>query len=75
MPTYIETKQAEARAEAQAETRKAVLLDLVQRRFGEVAEDARRTIEGGTEEQMRVWTCAVLEARSIRDLLDTPVED
>ena len=71
VPTYIETKQAEAQTEA----RKAMLLEQVQERFGEIAEDARRTIEGGTEKQVKVWTYAVLQAKSIHELLGAPDAD
>ena len=61
--------KAEGRQEGRQEERRAVVLQLAQRRFGNVPEDVRNRIEVASAQQLERWIDAIFEAESLDALL------
>ena len=57
------------RAKGMAEGMRATLVRLLERRFGPLPADVRAKIEAAGERQLEAWTDAVLDARTLKAVL------
>ena len=62
-------RRAEGRAEGRSEGRAELLLRQVRRRFGTVPSDVDARVRSAPDSQVDAWADAVLDARSLDDLL------
>ena len=60
---------AEGVAKGVAEGMRATLVRLLERRFGPLPADVRAKVEAAGERQLEAWTDAVLDARSLKAVL------
>jgi hypothetical protein len=59
------------RAKGHAEGRAAMLLKLLEARFGAMPTDATERVRKASVEQLDLWAVAVLEAKTLDDVLVT----
>lgn len=59
------------RAEGIAEGTRATLIRQLERRFGPLPDEAKAKIEAARERQLQAWTDVVLDARSLKAVLET----
>ncbi|MDE0239424.1 MAG: Rpn family recombination-promoting nuclease/putative transposase [bacterium] len=69
MGTMAETWIKEGRAEGRAEGKAELLLQLMERRFGEVSETVRSRVFGASTGELEAWGDALLEATTLDEVM------
>jgi len=69
MGTLAEKWLARGRDEGKAKGRMELLLELLERRFGELPSDIRNRIRDAKDSEIRSWAGAVLDAATLDDVL------
>ena len=69
MGTMAETWLEEGLTRGRAEGKAELLLQLMERRFGEVSETVRSRVSGASTDELEAWGDALLEAASLDEVI------